>query len=110
MFKPTEHDQVGRVSVHISGIERAVEQLSVSTTAVNVLLVFDCELEDQGLVLVGEGLELGGRGVELGILKNKTITLGPKNTTQFNRQKNKQQQTPLLIWMRLDYLEWTDKC
>ena len=84
MFKPTEHDQVGRVAVHISGIEGAVEQLCVSTTAVNVLLVFDGELEDQRLVLVGEWLELGGRGVELSILKDKTITLGPKNTIKNN--------------------------
>ena len=64
----TEHDVIGRVSVHIFGIKRAVEELGIATTAVDVLLVLNGELQDQGLVLVGEGLELGGRGVELGVL------------------------------------------
>jgi hypothetical protein len=64
----TEHDQVGRVSVHVLGIEAAVKQLGVATPAVNVLLVLDRELDDQGLFAVGEGLELGRHGVELGIL------------------------------------------
>ena len=45
--------------MHILAIEGTVKELGVSTTAVNVLLVLDCELKDQGLVLVGEGLELG---------------------------------------------------
>jgi len=54
--------------VHIGGIEGAVEELGIATTAVNVLLVLDGELQDQRLVLVGEGLELGGGGVELGVL------------------------------------------
>ena len=58
-MKLTEHDVVWRISMHILAIEGAVKELGISTTAVNVLLVLDCELEDQGLVLVGEGLELG---------------------------------------------------
>ena len=45
--------------MHVLAIEGAVKELGISTTAVNILLVLDCELEDQGLVLVGEGLELG---------------------------------------------------
>ncbi len=74
----TEHDVIGRVSVHIFGIEGAVEELGVAATAVNVLLVLDGELHDQGLVLVGEGLELGGGGVELGVLAglNTLVLLG----------------------------------
>ena len=54
--------------MHVCGIEGAVEELGIATAAVDVLLVLDGELQDQGLVLVGEGLELGGRGVELGVL------------------------------------------
>jgi len=54
--------------VHVLGIEAAVKQLGVATPAVNVLLVLDRELDDQGLFAVGEGLELGRHGVELGIL------------------------------------------
>jgi hypothetical protein len=67
-IKITEHDEVGRISVHVLGIERAVEELGVSAAAVDVLFVLDCELKDEGLVLVGEGLELGGGGVELSVL------------------------------------------
>ncbi len=64
--------------MHIFGIEGAVEELGVPATAVNVLLVLDGELQDQGLVLVGEGLELGGGGVELGVLAglNTLVLLG----------------------------------
>ena len=54
--------------MHVLGIERAVEELGVSAAAVDVLFVLDCELKDEGLVLVGEGLELGGGGVELSVL------------------------------------------
>ena len=64
----TEHDEVGRVSVHVLGVQAAVEDLGVAAAAVNVLLVLDGELEDQRLVAVGEGLELGREGVELGVL------------------------------------------
>ncbi len=55
----TEHDVVGRVSVHIFGIQRAIKELGIATATINVLLVLDGELQDKGLVLVGEGLELG---------------------------------------------------
>ena len=45
--------------MHILSIKGAIKKLGISATAVNVLLVLDGELEDQGLVLVREGLELG---------------------------------------------------
>ena len=54
--------------MHVLGVQAAVEQLGIATAAVDVLLVLDGELEDQGLVAVREGLELSGEGIELGIL------------------------------------------
>ena len=60
----TEHNVVGGLAVHILLVHAAVEELDVSAAAVNVLLVLDAELHDQGLVPVGEGLVLGRDGVE----------------------------------------------
>ena len=64
----TKHDEVGRLSVHVLGIETAVEQLGVATSAVDVLLVLDGELDNDRLVAVRKWLEFGRRGVELGVL------------------------------------------
>merc|ERR1719370_1355771 len=54
--------------MHVSLIQLAVEQLHVTTTAVNILLVLNSELDDKRLVHIGEGLELRRKGVKLGIL------------------------------------------
>ena len=54
--------------MHVLLVEGGGENFDVSTATVDVLLVFDSELNDGLLVLVGELVELGGHGVELGIL------------------------------------------
>jgi len=54
--------------VHVLGIQAAVEQLGVSATAVDVLLVLNSKLDDDWLILITEGLELSRRGIELGVL------------------------------------------
>ena len=81
----SEHDIVRGVSVHVSLVKLTVEQLDVSTTTVNVLLVLNSELDDEGFIPaqnksnkvlksivihlhIREGLELGREGVKLGIL------------------------------------------
>jgi hypothetical protein len=55
---PTEHDEVWGVSVHVLCVKRAIEQLGITSTAIDVLFVLHGELKNQRLVLVGEGLEL----------------------------------------------------
>ena len=64
----TKHDVVRRISMHIGLVQRAVEQLDVSTVAIDVLLVLHGELNHHRLVHIGEWFELGGHSVELGIL------------------------------------------
>ena len=59
-FQLTEHDFVGRFSVHVSLVKRAIEQFGVSTTAVNVLFMFDCELNNERFILSRHGLEFRG--------------------------------------------------
>ena len=36
----TEHNKIGRIAMHVSLIQGTVKQFSVSTSTVNVLLVF----------------------------------------------------------------------
>lgn len=54
--------------MHVFLVQLTGEQFDVATPAVNALLVFDSELDDQGLVLVAEGVKAGGGRVESGIL------------------------------------------
>ena len=44
------------------------EDLAVSASAVDLLLVLDGELDHQGLALVAEGFEPRGQGIEPGVL------------------------------------------
>merc|ERR1719323_2917578 len=41
-----EHNEIRGFSMHISLIQRAVKKLGISTTTINVLFMFDCELND----------------------------------------------------------------
>lgn len=63
----TEHNFIGALAVHILLVQLAVEDLQVATTAVDVLLVLNGELDDDRLALVAEGFELLRQGVETGI-------------------------------------------
>lgn len=65
----TEHDFVRGVAVHLSWHKIAVEHLYVATAAVNVLLMLDGELDDQGLSLIAEGLEFARESVEASIFR-----------------------------------------
>ena len=65
----TEHDEVWRISMHVILSKATVENLGVTTTTVDILFVFYCELEDQGLFFATEWLELRRKGIEPGILR-----------------------------------------
>ncbi len=55
-----KHDVVRTITMHVLLVEITGEELDVSTTAVNLLLMLDGELDDEGLALVCEWLiELG---------------------------------------------------
>lgn len=64
----TKHDVILRISVHFSLIQCRWEDLHVTTATVNLLLVLDCELDDQRLALIAEGLKPCRGGIEVGIL------------------------------------------
>ncbi len=54
--------------MHVLLVERRREELDVATTTVDVLFMFDLQLDNEGLVLVAEWIEFGGDGVEPRIL------------------------------------------
>lgn len=60
----SKHNLVRGLSVHVLLVKLAVKDLQVTTSAVDVLLMLDCELDDEVLAFVAEGLELAGKGVE----------------------------------------------
>ena len=45
--------------MHVALVQVGGEDLDVATSAVDLLLVLDGELDDQGLPLVAEGIEAG---------------------------------------------------
>lgn len=54
--------------MHVALVEVRGEDLDVAASAVDLLLVFDGELDDQGLPLVAKGLESSRQGVKAGVL------------------------------------------
>ena len=66
--KLTKHDVILGVSVQITLVDIRGEDLDVATSTVNLLLMLDSELNDQGLSLIAKGLKAGRRGVEVGVL------------------------------------------
>ena len=71
-----KHNIVGRLSMHVLLVHTTIEELDISTSAVDVLLVLHRELDDQRLVLVGDRGVLGRDGIELGVLRGlETLVL-----------------------------------
>ena len=66
----TEHDEVGRVAMHVCLGKTAVKQFDIATATVNVLLVLDSKLQDERLVFIAEFSELGGEAIEPGIFRS----------------------------------------
>lgn len=54
--------------MHVALVEVRGEDLDVAASAVDLLLVLDGELDDQGRSLVAERLKAGRHGVKAGIL------------------------------------------
>lgn len=55
--------------MHVFLVKFAVKHLQVTASAVDILLMLDCELHDEVLAFVGEGLELARKRVESRILR-----------------------------------------
>jgi hypothetical protein len=64
-----KHDFVRGLTVHLCGLQLAVKNLGVTTAAVNVLLVLDGELDDQGLVFGAERLEFARECIETSVFR-----------------------------------------
>merc|ERR1739838_246863 len=79
----TEHDLVGRLSVHLSLVKVAAKHLQVPAAAVDVLLVLHGELDHEGRVLVRNGVELGRHSVETGVLGSLETQAGLLITVEF---------------------------
>ena len=54
--------------MHVSLVQRTVEKLGISTSTIDVLLVFDSKLHHKRFVFIGERFEFGGQTVKSGIL------------------------------------------
>lgn len=54
--------------MHVILVEVRGEDLDVTASAVDLLLVLDGELDDQRLPLVAERIKAGGQGIETGVL------------------------------------------
>lgn len=54
--------------MHVSLVEIRWKDFYVSTATVDLLLVFDGELDHQGFALIAEGFEARRGGIEMGIL------------------------------------------
>jgi len=64
--------------VHLCLFKAAIEQFGVSATAIDVLLVLDRKLNDEGFVLIAESWEFRAKAIEFGILRrlNTNILFG----------------------------------
>ena len=64
----TEHDGILGVATEFVLVETVGEELDVSATAIDLLLILGAVLKDKGLALVVEGLvHLGGEAVEASV-------------------------------------------
>lgn len=68
-IRPTKHDLIRALAVHILLVEWAIEYFDISTPAVDVLFVFNSELDNKGLVFIAEGSELFAYRVKPCILR-----------------------------------------
>lgn len=64
----SKHDQVFTVTVHIGLVQFVTEYLDVTTTAVDILFVFNGELDDKVFTVIAEFIEFGRNSVETSIL------------------------------------------
>lgn len=64
----TKHDVVGGVPMHAFLVQARREEFDVSSTTVNVLLVFHSKLDDERLALVADVIKTGRQRVEAGVL------------------------------------------
>jgi len=59
---------IGALAMHILLVKRTIEHFEVSTTAVNVLFMFDGKLDNESLILIAKWSKLLAEGIELCIL------------------------------------------
>lgn len=62
-----KHKPVRRFSMHVFTVKRAIEYFNVSTAAIDVLFMFDGELDHQVFSFSAERWEFGAQSVEAGV-------------------------------------------
>lgn len=64
----TKHDVILRFAVHVSLVQISREDFNITTSAVDLLLMFYRELNHQSFTFIAERLELTGESIKSGIL------------------------------------------
>lgn len=64
----TKHDVILWVPVHGGLVKVRREDLDIAASAVNLLLMLDGKLDDQGLSLIAEGIKAGRESVKADVL------------------------------------------
>ncbi|RUS71971.1 hypothetical protein EGW08_020264, partial [Elysia chlorotica] len=65
---PTKHDVVRTLSMHFGLVKIAGEHFDVSSSTVDILFMFHCELDYQGFAFIRKFVKLGGKSIKAGIL------------------------------------------
>lgn len=65
-----KHDLVWSLPMHVLLVKLAVKHFDVTASAVNLLLMFDRELDDQGFTLIAEGLEFAWECIETSVFRS----------------------------------------
>lgn len=64
----TKHEVILRFAMHVSLVQISWEDFYIATSAVDLLLVFHCELNHQRFTFIAERLKPTGQGIKPGIL------------------------------------------
>jgi len=75
--------------MHFLWIQITVEQLNVSTTAINILLVFDRVLDDEVFAFITERREFLGQGIEPSVLRRLYTLVSLSIVVESTRAVNK---------------------
>ena len=62
--------------MHVTLVQVRGKDLYVSTSTVDLLLMLDSELDDQGLSLIAKGLKTGRQSIKAGILAGLNTYMG----------------------------------
>lgn len=65
----TKHNFIRSFTVHFLWFQITIEQLNISTATINILLMFDCVLDDEVFAFITEGREFFGQSIKPSVLR-----------------------------------------